>query len=93
LSFLKEIFSECDGCASFGRVACAVTIPATLGFLGLHLYWKHEFPTYDIIIALSILMTAPYGTNKLSEAISNVKDMIVARKQPATTPVVTVEGK
>lgn len=87
MSFLREVFSECDGCASFGRVACGVTIPVTLAFIGLNLYWNHEFPTYDIIIALSILMTAPYGTNKLTEVIGNVKDMIINRsKAPAVTP-------
>jgi hypothetical protein len=90
MSFLKEIFSECDGCASFGRVACGFTVVSTMAFIGTYLHWKHEFPTYDIILALSVLMTAPYGANKAAEAVSNVKDaitqIIVAKKTPAVIP-------
>lgn len=88
LEFLKNTFSECDGCASFARVATAVTILCTMAFMGMYLHWKHEFPSYDVIFALSVLMTAPYGTNKLGEVIGNVKDSLISlKKTPATTPV------
>jgi hypothetical protein len=87
IEWAKNTLAECDGCPSFGRVATAFTIFCTMTYMGAFLYMTKQFPSYDVILALAVLMTAPYGTNKMSEALTTIKDMIVSKKNPAVNTV------
>lgn len=83
--FIRGVFSEESGMPSFGRLCTGFTVVCTMSFMGAYLFFTKNFPSYDVILALAVLMTAPYGTNKVSEVITNIKDIITKKQVPVNT--------
>jgi len=64
--FVKQIFSEADGTASFARVATGILVAFALGWV-THIVWKlSQLPDLS---GLAMLIGTLYGLNKFATAI------------------------
>ena len=66
--FWRCVFSEADGTPSFSRVATAVIVGFSMGWVTALVRLNHQLPDFG---GLVLLIGALYGVNKFSGAIGN----------------------
>jgi len=64
--FWRGVFSESDGTPSFSRVATAVIVGFSMGWVTALVRMNHQLPDFG---GLVLLIGALYGVNKFSGAI------------------------
>jgi len=65
-NFWRSVFSESDGTPSFSRVATAVIVGFSMGWVTALVRLNHQLPDFG---GLVLLIGALYGVNKFSGAI------------------------
>jgi hypothetical protein len=65
--FWRSVFSEPDGTPSFSRVATAVIVGFSMGWVTALVRLNHQLPDFG---GLVLLIGALYGVNKVSAAVS-----------------------
>ena len=66
--FWRGVFSEPDGTPSFSRVATAVIVAFTMGWVTALVRVNHQLPEFG---GLVLLIGALYGVNKVSAAMGS----------------------
>jgi len=66
-SFWRSVFSEPDGTPSFSRVATAVIVAFSMGWVTALVRLNHQLPDFG---GLVLLIGTLYGVNKFSGALS-----------------------
>ena len=65
-NFWRSVFSESDGTPSFSRVATAVIVGFSMGWVTALVRLNHQLPDFG---GLVLLIGALYGVNKFSGAL------------------------
>ena len=65
--FWRGVFSESDGTPSFSRVATAVIVGFSMGWVTALVRVNHQLPDFG---GLVLLIGALYGVNKVSAAVA-----------------------
>jgi ABC-type uncharacterized transport system permease subunit len=66
--FWRSVFSESDGTPSFSRVATAVIVGFSMGWVTALVRLNHQLPDFG---GLVLLIGTLYGVNKVSGAFAN----------------------
>ena len=67
-SFWRSVFSEPDGTPSFSRIATAVIVGFSMGWVTALVRLNHQLPDFG---GLVLLIGTLYGVNKFSGAIGS----------------------
>jgi len=67
-SFWRSVFSESDGTPSFSRVATAVIVAFSMGWVTALVRVNHQLPDFG---GLVLLIGTLYGVNKFSGAFGS----------------------
>jgi len=67
-NFWRSVFSEPDGTPSFSRVATAVIVGFSVGWVTTLVRLNHQLPDFG---GLVLLIGALYGVNKVSGAFAS----------------------
>jgi len=67
-AFWRSVFSESDGAPSFSRVATAVIVGFSMGWVTALVRMNHQLPDFG---GLVLLIGALYGVNKFSGALGS----------------------
>ena len=70
-NFWRSVFSESDGTPSFSRVATAVIVGFSMGWVTALVRTNHQLPDFG---GLVLLIGALYGVNKFSGALGGRSD-------------------
>jgi hypothetical protein len=67
-AFWRSVFSESDGTPSFSRVATAVIVGFSMGWVTALVRMNHQLPDFG---GLVLLIGALYGVNRFSAAVGS----------------------
>jgi len=71
MPFWRGVFSEADGTPSFSRVATAVIVAFSMGWVTALVRVNHQLPDFG---GLVLLIGALYGVNKVAGAVGSRMD-------------------